>query len=79
MIINIFYVLGIAGLVFIIGGILIKNKNRKVRDIVYILGGLALLAYSFYINDAIFTVLQVAFTLVAVYDLITQEKDKKRK
>jgi len=77
MVINFFYALGLAGLILIITGILIKNKNRKIRDILYIFGGAALTTYSFHIKDAIFIILQIIFTLVAVYDLIKQIKTQK--
>jgi len=59
-------------LVLIIFGVLIKKKNRKYRDIIYIIGGLFLAVYSFYIDDLIFIVLQIVFVLVAVYDLMKQ-------
>ena len=78
MVMNIFYILGILGLVLIITGILIKNKNRKTRDILYILGGISLTFYSIYIKDNIFTILQIIFTLVAIYDLIKLSSKKKR-
>jgi uncharacterized membrane protein len=77
MVINIFYLLGILGLVLIIFGVLIKNRNRKKRDILYIFGGLFLVTYSFYIKDAIFITLQIVFILVAIYDLIKIKKKKK--
>jgi len=77
MVINFFYALGLAGLILIITGILIKNKNRKIRDILYIFGGAALTTYSFHIKDTIFIILQIIFTLVAVYDLIKQVKNRK--
>ena len=79
MAINVFYFLGIVGLLLIILGVMIKNRNRKIRDIFYILGGVSLAAYSFYIKDAIFIILQIIFTLVAIYDLKKQIKTKKRR
>ena len=79
MITNFFYILGIIGLILIIAGVLIKNRNRKIRDILYIFGGITLTAYSFYIKDVIFIVLQIIFILVAVYDLIKQTNNKKLK
>ena len=79
MAVNLFYLWGIIGLILIITGVLIKNRSRKVRDIIYIFGGVALTTYSFYIKDVIFIVLQIIFILVAVYDLIKQTKNKKSK
>ncbi|MAH06648.1 hypothetical protein CMI38_00175 [Candidatus Pacearchaeota archaeon] len=67
--INIFQSLGITGLILIILGVLIKRKNRKARDLVYILGGVLLAYYSFYIGDNIFLTLQVVFVLVSICDL----------
>ena len=77
MAVNIFYFLGIIGLIMIIFGILIKNRNRKIRDILYIFGGISLAVYSFYIKDIIFIILQIFFTLVAAYDLINQTRKPK--
>ena len=68
--ISIFKIIGILGLIFIIVGVLIKPKNRKIRDILYILGGLALMVYSVHIKDIIFIILQVIFIFVAIYDFI---------
>jgi len=70
MVINIFYSSGIIGLILIIIGILIKKKDRKKRDVLYIFGGILLAIYSFYIKDIIFITLQIIFVLVAIYDLI---------
>lgn len=76
---DIFKIFGVLGLVMIIFGILIKSKNRKLRDILYILGGLALLAYSVYINDTIFIILQIVFILVAIYDFYKIKFFKKKR
>jgi len=79
MVVNVFYFSGIIGLVLIILGILVKKKDRKKRDVLYILGGILLAAYSFYIKDTIFITLQIIFVLVAIYDLIKINKNRKRK
>ena len=76
---NVFYISGIIGLACIILGVLIKSRNRKARDIVYIFGGILLAIYSFYIKDNIFIVLQVIFILVAIYDLIKQNTQRKKR
>ena len=68
--INLFKLLGILGLILIIAGVLIKRKNRKLRDQIYIVGGLCLTAYSYHIKDYIFITLQIVFVIVAIYDLI---------
>jgi len=66
---SIFKLLGILGLILIISGVLIKKRNRKLRDQIYIIGGLSLTAYSYYIQDYIFITLQVIFVMTALYDL----------
>ena len=58
---------GIAGLVCIIGALLVHE--RKIRDILSIVGGVLLFIYSVLLGDLIFTALQALFTLVAAYDL----------
>jgi|TARA_B100001079_G_C16273169_1_gene453093 hypothetical protein len=71
---NIFKLLGIFGLILIISGVLIKKRNRKTRDYIYILGGIFLTAYSYYIKDYIFITLQIIFVIVALYDLMRMHK-----
>lgn len=71
--IDIFQIIGAIGLVLIIVGVLIKQRKRKLRDIIYIIGGICLTAYSIYIKDIIFIILQIIFIVVALYDLITQK------
>ena len=71
---NIFRLLGIFGLILIISGVLIKKRNRKTRDYIYILGGIFLTAYSYYIKDYIFITLQIIFVIVALYDLMRMHK-----
>ena len=68
--VDIFKIIGVIGLILIIFGVLIKPKNRKIRDILYIFGGISLAAYSIYIKDVIFIILQIVFILVAIYDLV---------
>lgn len=66
--INLFKIIGTVGLLLISIGIIIKK--RKTQDIFYITGGLCLEAYSIYLGDTIFTILQIIFTLSAGYDLV---------
>jgi len=75
--VNLFYIWGVVGLILIITGVWIKKKDRKIRDLLYIFGGISLTAYSLYIKDIIFITLQIIFILVAIYDLIKQIKNKK--
>jgi len=72
--IGLFKLIGALGILLISIGIL--TKNRITQDIFYILGGICLLIYSFYIHDIIFIILQMIFTAVAVYDLVKQKIKK---
>ena len=66
---------GAVGLILICLGVL--TKKRRQQDVFYILGGVFLEAYSIYIGEIIFMVLQVIFVLVAVWDLNHVPKKKK--
>ncbi|MFH1590212.1 MAG: hypothetical protein ABIB43_06615 [archaeon] len=68
----IFKIIGIIGLLLITAGILLRK--RKFEDILYIFGGAFLLIYSISIKDMIFIVLQIIFTIAAVYDYIRLKK-----
>ena len=72
---NIYRIIGAFGLLFIITGVLVKKDNLK--NIVFIIGGLCLGAYSFYIEDIFFVTLQFVFVLAAIYNLI-KNKIKQR-
>lgn len=65
---NIFKIIGAVGLIVISAGIV--TKERKTQDVLYIIGGICLEAYSIYLGDLIFIMLQIIFTLAAMYDLI---------
>jgi len=64
---TLFKLIGAAGLLLISAGIV--TKKRSQQDWLYIVGGVCLEAYSIYLGDWIFIVLQVIFTVAAVYDL----------
>jgi lipid-A-disaccharide synthase-like uncharacterized protein len=64
--IDIFKIIGALGIILISIGII--TKKRKTQDIFYILGGICLEIYSIYIGDLIFIILQIIFTLAAIYD-----------
>ena len=64
---EVYKLIGAIGLILISSGLIIKN--RKTQNILYILGGVGLEAYSIYIDDVIFIILQILFILAAVYDL----------
>lgn len=77
---NIFQIIAIIGLISIIIGLLIMPKTplrRKYTYPLFILGGICLLIYSIYINEIIFIILQSVIILVAVYNLIKVNKNKK--
>ena len=63
-----FKFIGAAGLLVISFGII--NKKRRTQDILYIVGGICLEIYSLYLGDIIFIILQIIFTISAIYDLI---------
>lgn len=69
---NTFKLIGGLGLIIISIGII--TKNRKKQDAFYIIGGICLEIYSIYIGDLIFIILQIIFTLAAVYDFVKIEK-----
>jgi len=82
MVINIFYIIAILGLTFIISGTLMLSRKKIQRKKIYaflITGGICLLIYSIYIMDFIFTALQVFYTLVVIYDIIKLKSSGKRK
>jgi len=60
--------IGIIGLLLIITGVSISK--RKTRNIFLLFGGLALEAYSIYINDLIFIILQGIFVVTVVWNMV---------
>lgn len=69
---DIFKIIGAGGLLLISAGIL--EKKRRTQNVLYIIGGLCLEAYSIYRGDIIFMILQIIFTAAAVYDLVKSRK-----
>ena len=69
---DIFKLLGALGLILITIGII--TKKRKQQDVYYIIGGIFLEIYSIYIQDIIFIILQIIFTIVAIYDYFHAKK-----
>lgn len=64
----IFTVIGAIGLVLISIGIWIKKEIWQ--DVIFVLGGIFLLAYSIYISNTIFIILQIVFIISAGYELV---------
>ncbi len=67
---------GAFGLLLISIGIV--TKERKKQDALYIVGGVALEVYSIYLGDYIFIVLQIIFTVAAIYDIAKLKYGKPR-
>lgn len=65
---DIFKIVGSLGIILISIGII--TKKRKIQDIYFILGGICLEIYSIHIKDFVFIILQIIFTLAAIYDFI---------
>jgi hypothetical protein len=63
-----FKIIGAAGLLLISTGIITKKRN--VQDVFYIFGGTCLEVYSVFLGDWIFIILQIIFTIAAIYDLV---------
>jgi len=83
MVINIFKIIGILGLIsIIVGTFMISIKKRIRRRYIYpflLLGGICLILYSFHINDLIFIILQIAYTIIVIYDIIKLYISKNKK
>jgi Ca2+/Na+ antiporter len=73
----IFKIIGIIGLLLIIAGIF--QKNRKQEDLLFALGGVFLLVYSINLKDVIFSILQIAFIISAIYNYFSLKKKTKKK
>lgn len=71
-----FKIIGAFGLLLISIGII--TKKRSTQDTYYIVGGICLEAYSIYLQDVIFIILQIVFTIAAVYDYMKLKKIKER-
>jgi len=65
---DLFKIIGALGIILISLGII--TKQRKKQDVFYILGGIFLETYSVYLGDVIFIILQIIFTLAAIYDFM---------
>jgi hypothetical protein len=72
---DIYKFVGILGLVIISVGVFWQKKY--IEDLLYILGGIALFVYSYHIEEWIFVVLQVVFTISAAMHFVRLFKSKK--
>ncbi len=66
--INTFEIIGSLGLLLITAGVL--TKGRKKQDMLFIAGGVCLETYSIGIQNGIFIVLQLVFTVAAIVDFL---------
>lgn len=82
MVMNIYNVISIIGLISIISGTFsLSLKGKTKGKIIYpllLLGGICLLIYSLYKNDAIFIIIQAAYILIVIYDIIKTKIKKKK-
>ncbi len=61
-----FKIIGAIGLMFVSAGMLVKN--RQTRDVLCAIGAMGLLAYSVFLKDIIFIVLQSMYILITLID-----------
>lgn len=70
----IYKLIGVIGLIsIIIGTLMISIKKRIKRKHIYpflLIGGICLAIYSLYIKDLIFIILQIAYILIVIYDIV---------
>lgn len=64
--IELYQVVGILGVIFLISAILLKKRMKRTP--LFILGGVFLGIYSWFIGDVIFIALQVIYTIASVYE-----------
>ncbi|HSW75128.1 MAG TPA: hypothetical protein VLG16_04675 [Candidatus Saccharimonadales bacterium] len=69
-----FKIVGALGLLIISVGIITKNRGRQ--NLFYIVGGVLLEAYSIHLRDGIFIILQIVFTLAAIYDFVKTKRSR---
>ena len=70
-------VFGITGLLVISFAIWLKNE--RWQDMLFIVGGILLLVYSFGIQDVIFIALQIVFIVSALTELLRVRGDKNKR
>lgn len=75
MVIDLFYFLGVIGLILITIGVIVKTIKKQ--NLLFSLGGISLVLYSINIGDKIFIILESVFTLTAIYNLIKMPKNKR--
>jgi hypothetical protein len=71
----VFRIAGVIGLLLITGGVLTRNNNHQ--NYFFITGSLCLVAYSWFLGDLIFLILQGVFITASIYDLSRGKELKK--
>ncbi len=69
---TLFKLFGVIGLLLITRAIFVQKETRQ--DWYFVLGGLFLLAYSSYLRDPIFIILQIVFTVSSLYEIYKIKK-----
>ncbi|MFA6136327.1 MAG: hypothetical protein WC705_03155 [Candidatus Paceibacterota bacterium] len=64
----------IGGIGVLIIALAIWIKKEGVQDILFIIGGAFLLAYSVYLNNIIFIVLQCIFIISSFLEIVSKKK-----
>ncbi len=72
--IELYKIPGFLGIVFLVLGIMLKRKKKRTPF--FILGGLSLGVYSYFIGDMIFITLQVIYTAASVYEFFRIEPQR---
>lgn len=79
---SVFKIIGIIGVISIITGTFMISLKKKIkRKHIYpflLIGGFFMAIYSYYINDLIFIILQIAYVLIVLYDAIKLYRSSKR-
>ena len=70
----IFIIIAVVGLLCVTAGVLQRNEFKS--DILYVIGGIFLAAYSIYIKNWVFIVLQIIFILGSLYEILKIKKEK---
>jgi len=72
-----FTIIAAIGLLLATAGILGRNEFKSDRF--HVGAGICLLAYSIYIQNTVFIVLQTVFILGTLYEIVKIKKEKKKK
>ncbi|PSO44230.1 MAG: hypothetical protein BRC22_02805 [Parcubacteria group bacterium QH_9_35_7] len=66
-------IVGGLGLIIISIGVITNQKPKK--DILFLIGGVDLLAYSIYIKDPVFIPLQIIFIIASSWEIYTSKNN----